>query len=32
MSDLTDKNLKMWQDMQDNFFKAAGLKSDDKNK
>lgn len=32
MSDLTDKNLKMWQEMQDNFFKAAGLKSDDKNK
>jgi polyhydroxyalkanoate synthesis repressor PhaR len=31
MSDLTDKNLKMWQEMQDNFFKAAGLKSDDKN-
>jgi polyhydroxyalkanoate synthesis repressor PhaR len=32
MSELTDKNLKMWQEMQDNFFKAAGLKSDDKNK
>ena len=30
MSDLTDKNLKMWQEMQENFFKAAGLKSDDK--
>lgn len=28
MSELTDKNLKMWQEMQDNFFKAAGLKSD----
>ncbi len=32
MSELTDKNLKMWQEMQDNFFKAAGMKSDDKNK
>ena len=31
MTELTDKNLKMWQEMQDNFFKAAGLKSDDKN-
>lgn len=30
ISDLTDKNLKMWQEMQENFFKAAGLKSDDK--
>jgi polyhydroxyalkanoate synthesis repressor PhaR len=30
MSDLTDKNLKIWQEMQENFFKVAGLKSDDK--
>lgn len=27
MSELAEKNLKMWQDMQDSFFKAAGLKS-----
>lgn len=29
MSELTERNLKMWQEMQDNFFKAAGLKSND---
>ena len=29
MSELTEKNLKMWQEMQDNFFKAAGLNSKD---
>ena len=27
MSDLTEQNLKLWQDVQDNFFKAAGLSS-----
>ena len=32
MSELTDKNLKMWQEMQDNLFKAAGLKTDNKSK
>ena len=25
MSELTEKNLKLWQEMQDDFFKAAGL-------
>jgi len=32
MSELTDKNMKMWQEMQENFFKAAGLKEDDKSR
>lgn len=32
MSELTDKNLKMWQEMQDNLFKAAGIKTDIKSK
>jgi len=32
MSALTDKNLKMWQEMQDNLFKAAGLKSNNNSK
>lgn len=32
MSEITDKNLKMWQEMQDNFFKAAGLKTDSNSK
>lgn len=27
MSELTERNLKIWQEMQDDFFKAAGLKS-----
>ena len=27
MNDITENNLKMWQDMQDGFFKAAGLKA-----
>ena len=31
-SDLTKRNLKIWEEMQNNFFKAAGLNSDsDKN-
>ena len=29
MSELTERNLKMWQEMQDNFLKAAGIKSKD---
>ncbi len=32
MTDLTNQNIKMWQEMQDNFFKAAGLKTDDNSK
>ncbi|OGT65645.1 MAG: polyhydroxyalkanoate synthesis repressor PhaR [Gammaproteobacteria bacterium RIFCSPLOWO2_02_FULL_47_50] len=32
MSELTDKNLKMWQEMQNNLFKAAGLKTDNNSK
>ena len=32
MSDLTEQNLKMWQEMQDNFFKASGLNTDNKPK
>ena len=32
MSDLAEKNLKMWQDVQENFLKAAGLKSKDRQK
>jgi len=30
MSEIADNNLKMWQDMQEGFFKAAGLNSDKK--
>lgn len=29
MSELTERNLKMWQEMQENFFRAAGIKSKD---
>lgn len=32
MSELTDKNLKMWQEMQKNLFKVAGLKTDNNSK
>jgi polyhydroxyalkanoate synthesis repressor PhaR len=32
MTELTDKNLKMWQEMQNNLFKAAGLKSNNNSK
>ena len=32
MSDLAEKNLKMWQDVQENFFKAASLKGKDRQK
>ena len=32
MSEFTNQNLKMWQEMQDNFFKAAGLKTDNNSK
>ena len=28
MSELTQRNLKMWTDIQDNFLKAAGIKRD----
>lgn len=28
MSDIAEKNLKMWQDMQEGFFKAAGINKD----
>ena len=30
MSDLTERNLKLWQDAQDNFFKAASFTSSSK--
>lgn len=30
MNDLTERNLKLWQDVQDNFFKATGSFSDKK--
>jgi polyhydroxyalkanoate synthesis regulator protein len=30
MNEITEKNLKMWQDMQEGFFKAAGLNTDKK--
>ncbi len=30
MNEMADNNLKMWQDMQENFFKAAGLNTDKK--
>ncbi len=30
MTDLTEKNLKLWQDVQNNFFKAAGMPADKK--
>ncbi len=29
ISDMAEQNMKMWQQMQDNFFKAAGLSSKD---
>ena len=29
MNDLTERNLKMWQDVQENFFKATGASSKD---
>ncbi|MBI4005417.1 MAG: polyhydroxyalkanoate synthesis repressor PhaR [Gammaproteobacteria bacterium] len=32
MTEFTNQNIKMWQEMQDNFFKAAGLKTDDNSK
>jgi len=32
MTEFTNHNIKMWQEMQDNFFKAAGLKTDDNSK
>lgn len=28
MSELTEQNMKMWREMQDNFFRAAGLNPD----
>ncbi len=30
MNEITEKNLKMWQDMQEGFFKAASLNTDKK--
>ena len=30
MNEITEKNLKMWQDMQEGFFKAAGLNTNKK--
>ena len=30
MNEMADNNLKMWQDMQENFFKAANLNTDKK--
>ena len=30
MSKMAEQNMKTWQDMQDSFFKAAGLKNDSK--
>lgn len=30
MNEIADKNLKMWQDMQERFFEAAGLNTDKK--
>ena len=30
MNEIAEKNLKMWQDMQEGFFKAAGLNSEKK--
>ena len=30
MNEIAENNLKMWQDMQEGFFKAAGLNSDKK--
>ena len=30
MNEMADNNLKMWQDMQESFFKAAGLNTDKK--
>lgn len=30
MNEIAESNLKMWQDIQDGFFKAAGMKSDKK--
>ena len=30
MNEISEKNLKMWQDMQEGFFKAAGLNTDKK--
>ncbi len=30
MNEITEKNLRMWQDMQEGFFKAAGLNSEKK--
>ena len=32
MSEFADQNLKMWQEMQDNFFKASGLKTNSNSK
>ena len=32
MSEFADQNLKMWQEMQDNFFKASGLKTNNNSK
>lgn len=32
MSELTEQNLQMWQQMQNNFFKAAGFPTNDKDK
>jgi polyhydroxyalkanoate synthesis repressor PhaR len=32
MSDLTEQNLKMWQEMQDNFFKTTDFNSSNKSK
>ena len=32
VSQLTEQNMKMWQDMQDTFFHAAGLKSREESK
>lgn len=32
MSEFANQNLKMWQEMQDNFFKASGLKTNNNSK
>ena len=29
MTQMTEQNMKLWQDMQENFFKATGIKTDD---
>ena len=32
MSHIAEQNMKLWQEMQENFFKAAGIKSDNNSK